>query len=293
MRIADKIATPVRTSIQEASVDAQKLQSIPCPNLRTLVNEGWLTPDKDGLVRLDQLDAALKRLGVEGLPRKVLVGGAQSATQESVAKNFGDLAKTTFNIYQLAGSALDHPGDTRILRGGFNAERLDWLLAFANDKGRLTMASMSAAQKEANNDEKRGGLVGFRDKALGVAELTALLKVYGTKDESGQKSLSVEGVRDLYQNARFPEEWKATLAGTPTVNPEKLGLFRLIGGVVEMAFRQLGTAAGRGQMGMDLALSRDPQLNQTSAMGLSTSLCPAGPPVATPKKQVEQAHAAV
>ena len=277
-----------QAAIDQASVSAQKLQSIPCPNLRTLVNEGWLTPDANGLVQLDQLDAALKRLGVEGIPRKVLVGGAQGATKEAVAAAFGELSKTTFNVYGLVGTSLDHAGDTRILRGGFNAERLDWLCSFANANGRIGMAALSAAQKQTRTDEPAT----LRDKAIGVVELVALLKVYGTRDASGEKSLSIAGIRDLYQHARFPEEWKAQLAGAPTVSPAKTGLMRLIGGIVDMAYRQLGTSSGRSQMGMDLALARDPQLNQTSAMGLAQSLCPAGPPVATPRAQVDQSHAA-
>jgi hypothetical protein len=277
-----------QSAVDQATVTAQQLQSIPCPNLRTLVNEAWLTPDKNGLVQLDQLDAALKRLGVESIPRKALVGGAQGATKENVAAAFGELSKTTFNVYGLVGSNLDHAGDTRILRGGFNAERLDWLCSFANDNGRIGMKALAAAQKETRNDEPAN----LRDKALGVVELVALLKVYGTKDASGEKTLSIAAVRDLYQNARFPEEWKAQLSGAPTVSQQKIGLMGLIGGIVDMAYRQIGTSSGRAQMGMDLSLARDPQLNQTSAMGLAQSLCPAGPPVATPKTQVDQSHAA-
>jgi hypothetical protein len=265
-------------------VPADKLAQIPCPNLRTLVKEGWLTPDKDGVVDVKQLDAALARLGVEGLPKTVLTKAAEGATHAVLAEQLGAQAGGKFNVFRLTGSNLDHAGDTRILRGGFNAQRLDWLLSFAKD-GRLGMAEVSRAQKEARNDEPAG----FTAKAIGVAELTALVKVYGTKDASGGKSISVDGVRNLYQNARFPDEWRAQLEAGG-VAPNQTGLMRLLGGVVEMAFRQLGTPSGRARMGMDLALSRDPQLNQSSAMGLGAGICPAGPPVAMGKKQVDAAH---
>lgn len=271
------------------SFDRAKLAQIPCPNLRTLVNEGWLTPDANGLVDLKQLDQALKRIGIEGLPKKVLVGGAQKATAEAVSQQFGDMATGKFNIYKLAGSNLDHPGDTRILRGGFNPERLDWLLSFANADGRLGMKEMARAQKAAASDEPTT----FRDKALGVAELTAILKVYGTPDKNGDKTLGVDGLRSLYQHARFPDEWRARLQESEklgSVSPQKTGLFRLIGGVIDMSFRQVGTATGRAIDGMMMSLGRDRQIDQSSAIGLGHGMCPAGPPAAMSKTETRTNH---
>jgi hypothetical protein len=282
--------TPIRQQPQ-TTITKEQLQAIPCPNLRTLVNEGWLTPDKNGLVDLKQLDAALARLGTTSIPRAVLVGGAKKATAENVAREFGDMASGKFNILRLNGSNLDHAGDTQILRGGFNKGKMDWLLSYANPQGRLGMAELARAQADAAKAEPTV----FRDRALGVAELTALLRVYGTRDASGNKSISAEGMKDLFQNSKFPAEWRAQLqtsnAGAVT-NTNKTGVLSLLTGVVDMAFRQIGTAAGRALMGMDLAAGRDPQLNQSSAMGLGLSMCPAGPPVAAAKKQGNDAHAA-
>jgi hypothetical protein len=278
-----------QSRVTPGQFDRAKLAQIPCPNLRTLVNEGWLTPDANGLVDLKQLDQALKRIGVEGLPKRILVGGAQKATAEVVSQQFGDMATGKFNILKLTGSNLDHPGDTRILRGGFNAERLDWILSFANADGRLGMKELSRAQQQARNDEPTT----FRDKALGVAELTALLKVYGTPDKNGDKTLSLEGVRSLYQHARFPEEWRARLQENEklgAVSPQKTGLFRLIGGVVEMSFRQAGTTTGRAIDGMMMALGRDRQIDQTSAIGLGHGMCPAGPPASMSSAETRSNH---
>lgn len=279
-------------ALPAAQFDRAKLAQIPCPNLRTLVNEGWLTPDANGLVDLTQLDQALKRIGVEGLPKKVLVGGAQKATADAVTKQFGELAsKTKFNVLKLTGSELDHPGDTRILRGGFNAERLDWLLSFANKDGRIGMKEVSKAQLEARNDEPTT----LRDKGLGIAELTAIVKTYATKDQNGEKTISAEGVRSLYQHARFPDEWRASLEASEklgSVNPQKLGLMRLLGGVIDMSFRQVGTVTGRALDGMMASLGRDRQIDQSSAIGLGHGMCPAGPPAAMSKTETRQNHVA-
>lgn len=272
-------------------VTKEQLQSIPCPNLRTLVNEGFLTPDKDGIVDIKQLDEALKRLGTTGIPHKVLTRGAEAATKEVVAQQLGDAGKGKFNIFRLTGSNLDHKGDTRVLRGGFNAERMEWLLSFANKDGRIGIPEASRAQKAAADSDPLGDS-SFRDRGLGVVELVAIVKVYGTIDKNGQKSISVEGARNLWQSSKFPDEWKAQLDKAGGVNPAKTGLLSLLGGVVEMAFRQIGMTSGRGRMAMDMALGRDPQLNMTSAMGLAAGVCPAGPPVAMAKKQVDDAHAA-
>jgi hypothetical protein len=269
-------------------ISPEKLQSIPCPNLRTLVNEGWLKPDDTGLVDLKDLDVVLNRLGFEALPRKVLANGAEKATHEAVAEQLGAQATGAFNIFRLTGSSLDHAGDTRVLRGGFNAERLDWLVSFANEQGRLGIAEMARAQKEARTDEQTK----LFDKVAGVAELTALVKVYGTPDVNGRKSISVDGVRSLYEHARFPEEWRSRLQ-TDGTSPQRTGMARLIGGIVEMAFAQIGTAAGRARLGMGLSTGKDTPLANTSAMGLAQAMCPAGPPVGTPKTQADTSHASV
>jgi hypothetical protein len=287
------VAPRLHTSVQQAKISQENLNKIPCPNLRTLVNEGWLTPDKDGLVDLKQLDQALTRLGVEGLAKKTLVDGAGKATAEAVAEQFGGMAAGKFNIYKLYGSNLDHEGDTRVLRKGqVDMERLDWLCSFANKDGRMTLSSIAPGQKEAAADEKSG----LRAKLLGLAELTALIRVYGTPDKNGEKSISVDGLRKLYAESKFPDEWRARLTkdknGVEGVSPQKTGLWRLLTGVISMAFNQIGTSSGRAKMGMDMSLNRDPQLNQTSAMGLGAGICPAGPPTALPKNQAEQAHGA-
>jgi len=269
--------------------DRQKLAQIPCPNLRTLVNEGWLTPDANGLVDLKQLEGALARQGIEGSPKKILVDGAQKVTADSVAKQFGDMATGKFNILKLVGSSLDHAGDTRILRGGFNPERMEWLLGFANSDGRIGLKEAAKAQKVARNEEPST----LRDKSLGVAELTALVKVYGTPDKNGEKTISIDGVRNLYQSSKFPDEWRAQLEQTEkagAVNPQKTGLFRLLGGVIEMAFRQIGTASGRAMDGLNLSLGRDRQVDQSSAIGLGNGMCPAGPPVAMGKNETRANH---
>lgn len=227
--------------------DPAKLAQILCPNLRTLTNEGLLTPDKDGWVEIKQLTQALEYVGVAGLPKKVLAGGAEKATATLLAEQFGANAKGKFNVYRLAGTNLDHVGDTRILRNGFDQGRLDWLLSFANAEGRLGIRELAGAQEETRKDEQAD----FRASALGVAELTALCLVYGING-----SLSAESVTSLYRDARFPAEWLAAFKAKGSA-PNHVALGQLFGGVTEMAARQTFGHTGTSHLGVANATSGD------------------------------------
>lgn len=273
---------------QPGTFDKELLAKIPCPNLRTLANEGWLKIDKDGYVDLGHLHTVLGRVGTAGLPQKVLVVGAQKATADYVAKQLGDMATDRFNIFQLRDSNLDHPGDTRVLRKDFDADRLNWMLSFANANQRIGNKEMAMIQKIAAQEEPTK----LRDRILGVAELGALVAVYGTKDATGYRSISAEGVRSLYEKARFPEEWKSKLVSTTEgpANPDKVGLFKLVGGLIEIAYRQATTTSGQARMGADLAFGRERRLDDSSAAGLKTSMCPFLGAKPAPKKDTDQVH---
>lgn len=273
---------------QPGTFDKELLAKIPCPNLRTLANEGWLKIDKDGYVDLDHLHNVLGRVGTTGLPQKVLVGGAQKATAEYVAQQLGEMATGKFNIFQLRGSNLDHPGDTRILRENVDPARLDWMLSFANPNQRIGNKEMATIQKIAAKEEPTK----LFDRILGVAELGALVAIYGTKDANGYRSISAEGVRSLYEKARFPEEWKAKLVQTTEgpANADKVGLFKLVGALIDIAYRQATTTVGQARMGADLAFGRERRLDDSSAAGLKTSMCPFLGAKPAPKNQTDQIH---
>lgn len=280
--------TSASPNYQPGTFDKELLASIPCPNLRTLANEGWLKVDAKGYVDLDHLHTTLGRVGTEGLPQKALVRGAQKATAEYVAKQLDDMATGKFNIFQLRGSNLDHPGDTRILRKDFDPDRLDWMLSFANANQRIGNKEMAMIQKIAAQEEPTKLL----HRILGVAELGALVAVYGTKDASGYRSISTEGVRSLYGPSRFPEEWKQKLVNTTEgpANPDKVGLFKLLRSLIEIAYRQATTTSGQARMGADLALGRERPLDDASAAGLKTSMCPFLGAKPASKKETDQIH---
>lgn len=248
-----------------------RAESIPCPVLRTLVNEDKLTPNADGFVKIDQLRSALKDIGIRGAALQGLAFGAKNVEAGSFLKA---LRTSEFSLYKLAGSDLDHAADTQVLRGGFNQERLDRLLAFSSDGENLTLQDLSRAQKEQFQEEAPGG----RGAALGVAELAAVLLVFGKKNAAGVKALRNEDVSSLYKDAKLPEGFA----------PEKVGALELVSATAKLAYHHHFSTPGRAQTGLDKALGRPEMLEQSAAQGLKNALCPAGmrpatetPPVST------------
>jgi hypothetical protein len=203
-----------------------------------------------------------------------------------VATVMGEAASGTFDVLRWADSALDPAGDTRSLRGGLQRNRLDGLCFPADCRGRLGMPELARAPQEARNEEPMTVV----DKTRGVVELSALLKVEGTPDATGRKSLPVGGVRRLDASAQLLEKWRARLTADG-VAPLKTGLAKLRGGVIELAFHQGGTSAGPARTGLATAMGKEVPVANTSRSALASSMCRAGPPASTTKAQAEQAHA--
>jgi hypothetical protein len=279
--------TSISASNTPLRLTTAQLESIPCPVLHSLEKNGFLTADENGIVDLADLKVALSRIGLEGIALDGLVGAAGGATKESVAKLLGDSAVGKFNILALRGSNLDHAGDTRILRNGFDQERFNAVAAFATD-GRLSLADLARAQKISRTEEPAT----LRDKVIGVSEITALVRVFGTKDQNGKQSISVQALEEMYKEGSFPAEWLAQLVQDPklgAVNPNKASSLSLFASMAEMALRQIGMPSGVARLGMDLSTGKDPLVNVTSATGLQKGFCPAGHG-ATTKQEVKDAH---
>lgn len=230
---------------------------IPCPTLRTLVNEGLLTPDKDGFVKVEQLRSALKSIGVRGAVLEGLAFGARNNEAGSFLKA---LRTNEISLYKLQGSDLNHKADTQILRGGFDQARLDRLLSFSSDGKNITIQDLARAQKGQFEEEPPGG----RGAVLGVAELAALLLVFGKENDDGVKALRKEDVVSLYRDAKLPEGFK----------PSEVGVLELVAAMAKLAYGHKSTTPGRAKAGLDKALGRSEMLDQTSTLGLKNAVCP-------------------
>lgn len=191
-------AAPKRSALADKLND-DRADTIPCPVLRTLVNEGYLSVDQNGMVSIWQLRSALKKIGVGFLPRQALALAAKTAEATGFLSG---LAASEFNIYHLAGGSLDHTGDTQILRGGYQQARMDRLKGYSSDGVTITLSDMARAQKDQVRDEP-----GEKGHRVGGFELTALLTLFGHENADGELYLTLDELVTLYRDNKFPADW--------------------------------------------------------------------------------------
>jgi hypothetical protein len=242
--LADKLGNP-------------KANLIPCPVIRTLINEGMLTPDKDGMVEISQLRKALKDIGIAAVPREMLAFGAKNHEAGSFFKAIGT---SKFNVYKLYQGNLDHPGSIAH-KDGFDMAKLERLLTFSSDGKNISLADLGHAQKVALAEDPAD----LRGRVLGVAELSAILLVFGKRNAEGVKSLPKEAVISLWRDNMIPEGWK----------PDSVTALNLFATMAKFSYQQIFTNAGRSLAGVDNAIGRQRPTNESAVQGLRMALCPA------------------
>lgn len=187
--------SPLATKLNDDRAD-----SIPCPVLKTLVNEGYLTPDAEGKVSIWQLRGALKKIGVGFLPRQALALAAKTAEATGFLSG---LAASELNLYHLQGGSLDHTGDTQILRAGYQEDRMQRLLGYSSDGTTVTLSDLARAQKDQIRDEP-----GEKGRIVGGFELTALVTLFGHENADGELYLTKDELVTLYRDNEFPKDWQ-------------------------------------------------------------------------------------
>jgi len=264
-KIGQGPSTPAMT-FQDPMVDKlgnAEAKTIHCPVIRTLINEDLITPDENGLVNTEQLNDALKSIGVGLLPRKALVAGVPKVEEnKGLLSRLFNRSEQHFNVYDLFNGPIDHKADTQSLRGGFNQERFDLLKSFSADGESMTIADLDRAQEFYLTEEP-----GLRGSVIGKAELTALLLVFGKPNADGDRALSFDALESLFKENELPEGFE----------PQNVGMLKLLGGMANMAFTNNSTTAtGRSQMGLAKALDNAEGVDQSSIKGLGAALCPVG-----------------
>lgn len=293
---------PVGKSVEERKhltekFGNEKAGTVPCPMISILLMEDMLTPDKDGNVDVAQLKKALGDMGLSSLPKHGL--GSLAASSLS-----GSLFARQVNVFELFGSSIDHKGSLGPLAyGGFSRESLEGLKSLSQDGESLTLEDLAVASVIANkttraehlpatmaNDPKDASLQheresGGRDLGIQMAEVSALLLVFGTKNKDGKKSLSLKDVETLFADNRIPESFQK-----PSV-----GLTDVAWSMSKMAFMMNTTAAGRAEKGLRDALDMAEQLGAPDALAGLALLCPAGmrpkAGVGVSEKEIAELHA--
>ncbi len=233
-----------------------KASGLPCPMLSTLVNEGRLTPDKDGRVSVEQMKQALRSVGVSPLLQQVLAHGGANASE-------GSFFKKTINLLKLENSTLDHKGSLGPLQGGgFNPEHLARLKSFSSNGTGVTIADLAAVQKMRLAED--GG--GFRDKALGIVEIAAFVLIFGRTNAAGDKELSLKDLDTIYKDNKFPADF----------NAKNVNTFDVAWTSMKLAVAQnSSSAAARAEKGLRGALEMPERIDATSMISIG-QMCPAG-----------------
>jgi hypothetical protein len=180
---------------------------------------GMLKVEKDGTVKIPDLERALSQLGPDAATRKVLENGADKSD---------DLKDGKFNLFKLNGSNLDHTGSSGIRQNGTHPERFDKLMSFSKDGERLTAKDLAnAAESFAKEDP------GLRGRVTQMAEMTIVLKVFGRTAPNGERYFTKEDARQLFLEGNIPSSW------SPPAVPNKVSLVDVLGGTALGIFRQL------------------------------------------------------
>lgn len=196
---------------------------ISCPALLSFYNNGELNPDKDGNVTTSQLDEVLASVGINDKVRKALVKGADNT----------DEIPDSFNLFALRDSKIDHSGSTGVRDPEVNPEKLESALLSFSENGRMYAEHFAAAANYSQMQDP-----GFKGSMIQTAEFTALLEVFGRVDESQKRYVTVDDVKGLWIDGKYPEGWKRRA-------PDEIGVDDVVSGITEMAIKRLLQTIGK------------------------------------------------
>lgn len=199
-------AQPVKVDPSQDGVFT--IDDIICPFQRVAYNEGALKVAADGTV--SNLPEVLRKYAGASLAMTAIANHA--AKKLTAGSDWGALTSSTYNMQDLAHSSLDHLADTRILRGGFNQERLDKALSFSSDGQRLTLNDLRAFQ-QANLAEEPGK----NGETFGGAEFALLVKTFGRVDAEGNKFMRNEDFVTIFKDNKWPKDWEPPARGSLNV----------------------------------------------------------------------------
>lgn len=232
---------------------------IVCPVIRGMVNDGHLHVDAKGNANISELKDIFEDLGFNrNLAHVAAVGNG-------IGDIVGNLWNGKFNVNQLRGGLLDHSGDSMILRNGkFDPERFNALVAHSSDGVRMTAADF---QKAIQDNKKIDDASWIGSRISGV-EFSILMDAFGTKGADGVKGISIEDLRNLYENKNIP----ASFRPTEGVRPEN----NVAGLASQVRNLASGSQVGMAKAGVDSALQSSDLFTSgnIAVQGAGKGICP-------------------
>jgi hypothetical protein len=184
-------------------------EKIPCPALLSFYNNGLLRPDQEGNVDTAHLDEVLQSVGVGPKVRRALLTGADNA----------DEIPNSFNLFALRDSSLDHSGSTGIRDPEVSPQKLDDALLKFSEDGRMYAEHFAAAVNQAQLSDP-----GIKGGIVQTVEFTALLEVFGRLDDSNKRYVTVDDVKRLWIEGKYPDDWQPRPADDIGVADVMLGV---------------------------------------------------------------------
>jgi hypothetical protein len=190
---------------------------IPCPALLSFYNNDLLNPDEDGNVTTGQLEDVLASVGLNARVRTILAKGADKT----------DEAPGSFNLFGLRESTLDHTGSTGIRDPKVDPDKLGSALLDSSENGRMYAEHFAAAANHAQLQDP-----GVKGTIIQALEFSALLEVFGRVDESKKRYLTVDDVKGLWIDGKFPKDWQPRAS-------DEIGVDDVAAGVTAIAVKRL------------------------------------------------------
>jgi hypothetical protein len=201
--------------------EAASKADIPCPFLRALVAQGFISSEQESIKRIGRLIGEAAG-GSQANKSRI---GAISMGIAAIASGLGLRAivatvKTGLSIKRLRGGPLDKKGvNSRIISrtGAFDAEQFARLRQFARTfqgaDGDEPGLGLDDLTKMMDANYERAERKRPIDRKLMNGEWPVLLKVLHRTAKNGETYLSLEELRALFEERKLPERIMARLAG--------------------------------------------------------------------------------
>ncbi|TNE47070.1 MAG: hypothetical protein EP343_21225 [Deltaproteobacteria bacterium] len=245
--------------VQNQANNVEGQAEIVCPVIRGMVSDGHLNVDAEGNAQISELKDIFEDLGFNRhLANVAVVGNKPSAI-------LGNLFGGTFNVNDLRGGLLDHSGDSMILRNGkFDPERFDVLVSHSSDGQRMTTEDFQKAIQTNKTDDDASWI----GSQISKVEFRILLDAFGTEGPDGVKGISIDDLRNLYENKQIPSSFRPVETATPSND-----IASLAGHARNLA---TGSQVGAAKAGLSSALQGSDLLSSgdVAVQGMGKGACP-------------------
>ena len=183
--------------------DPENLEIL-CPFLGTAEYERLWKEDPEGRVRFSDLYSGLRMLQFTW-PLAVLV-----CLVAPLANRWRDVPRNlftgSFNIRALRGGVLDHKTESGVGTGReFDPQRFDEFRRYSANG--VTLSAPEVGRAVHWFGEREPSIFGSRICAM---ELSALIGVFGFKDDTDLFHIHIESLLSLYERKTFPVGWRPT-----------------------------------------------------------------------------------